>query len=108
MRTANFVREAAMYPSIEPTAEQLIADLEALDDAIAAHLRTLLGSRRSISASELRRAIVDWCHSPEAREQCSAEALDGAAYALAIMEESLLLPLVRDLIRSDARHPTAA
>ena len=92
-----------MGPIWETAAEQLLVALEEVDAAIATHLKDLLGSRRWATAREIRTAVLTWCTSAEARAQYDTEVLDGAAYALGMMDDALFLPLVRDLLSRDVR-----
>lgn len=97
-----------MQQDMDSTAERLMAQLEEVDDAISARLGIVFSRRRCITAAELRETIVTWCSSAEARALYNREALDGAAYALGAMEDDVLLPLVRDLLRRGRSRPQAS
>lgn len=86
-----------------------MARLDEVDGANGAHLRILIRRRPNATVGDCRRAIVAWCSSMEARARFDAEILNGAAYAMDTMDDTLLGPLVRDLLRSaGGRHRSSA
>jgi hypothetical protein len=97
-----------MEPILDSAADRLVARLDEMDCAIGAHLRMLIRRRPNATVGDCRRAIVAWCSCTEARGRFDAEILNGAAYALDTMDDTLLGPLVRDLLRSAGGRPRSS